>query len=163
MSCCSRRRWTCARTGCDAWVTSFATKRLAALRAASPTGIYAGGYGWVDNLSTPPPPVPSSGFVHAPSPAHAATAAVLRSAYLSHGGATAGNPLAINISSDQARLARWLLDGVRQGQALGALLGYVFERALHENQLDQYVERFRAVAASGPLLLAQRRGRRPGR
>jgi hypothetical protein len=139
----------------DAWVTSFATKRLAALRAASPTGIYAGGYGWVDNLSTPPPPTLSSGFVHAPSPAHAATAAVLRSAYLSHGGATAANPLAIDISSDQARLARWLLDGVRQGQTLGALLGYVFERALHENQLDQYVERFRAVAASGPLLLAQ--------
>jgi hypothetical protein len=138
----------------DAWVTSFATKRLAALRAASPTGILVGGYGWLDDLGTPPPPAPSSGFVHAPSAAHAATAAVLRSAFLSHGGAAGANPLAIDLSSDQVRLAEWLLDGVRQGQALGALLGYVFERALHENQLDQYVERFRAEAASGPLLLA---------
>ena len=34
----------------DAWITSFATKRLASMRAAQPQGVYVGGYGWVENL-----------------------------------------------------------------------------------------------------------------
>ena len=34
----------------DAWITSFATKRLAEMRKASPTGVLFGGYGWVMNL-----------------------------------------------------------------------------------------------------------------
>ena len=38
--------------------------------------------------------------------------------------------LAIDLSSERVRLATWLLDGVRQGQPLGALLGYRFERRL---------------------------------
>ena len=139
----------------DAWCTSFVAKRLAGLRAVSPSGIRVGGYGWVLDLGTPPPAVPSAGFVHAPSAAHAASAAVLRSGYLSHRDASGGSPLAIDLSSEQVRLAEWLLDGVRQGQALGALLGYVFERALHENHLDQYVDRFRAEASSGPLRQAR--------
>ena len=41
-------------------------------------------------------------------------------------------PLAIDLSSRRLREARWLLDGVRQGQPLGALLGYRFERRLHD-------------------------------
>jgi hypothetical protein len=34
----------------DAWITSFATKRLAEMRKASPAGVLLGGYGWVMNL-----------------------------------------------------------------------------------------------------------------
>jgi hypothetical protein len=34
----------------DAWITSFATKRLAEMRSASPTSVLFGGYGWVTNL-----------------------------------------------------------------------------------------------------------------
>ena len=34
----------------DAWITSFATKRLAEMRKANPTGVLFGGYGWVMNL-----------------------------------------------------------------------------------------------------------------
>ena len=41
--------------------------------------------------------------------------------------------LAIDLSSERVRLATWLLDGVRQGQPLGALLGYRFERRLQED------------------------------
>ena len=44
------------------------------------------------------------------------------------------------------RLAQWLLDGVRQGQPLSALLGYRFERALRENGLAKYIRPFRLVA-----------------
>ena len=34
----------------DAWITSFATKRLAEMRQARPTDVLFGGYGWVMNL-----------------------------------------------------------------------------------------------------------------
>src|SRR4030095_9028465 len=50
--------------------------------------------------------------------------------------------LAIDLSSERARLARWLLDGVRAGQPLGALLGYRFERGLHENHPGFFLDRF---------------------
>ena len=34
----------------DAWITSFATKRLAEMRKVNPTNVLFGGYGWVMNL-----------------------------------------------------------------------------------------------------------------
>ena len=43
--------------------------------------------------------------------------------------------------------AKWLLDGVRQGQSLSALLGYRFERGLHEQGLDRYIHRFRTLTS----------------
>jgi hypothetical protein len=148
----------------DAWVTSYATKRLKELRQLNPKGIYIGGYGWVEDLrpaperlqATPPPGEEgaavhvsegNAGFVHAPSLAQAATAAILRSGYLSHAASEDGtHPFAIDLSSERVRLALWLLDGVRQGQPLGALLGYRFERGLHDHELDQYIAAFRNVA-----------------
>src|SRR5262249_20890255 len=44
------------------------------------------------------------------------------------------------------REAQQLLDGVRQGQPLGALLGYRFERRLHDLSLDRFIDDFRAIA-----------------
>ena len=44
------------------------------------------------------------------------------------------------------RLARWLLDGVRQGQPLGALLGYRFERRLQEVAIPQFIAPLRDLA-----------------
>src|SRR6185436_5915225 len=79
----------------DAWITSFATKRLRTMRQKNPTGVYLGGYGWVeDNRPAPArtvvnPPAGESGsltaapndpgYVQAPSLDHATTVAVLRS------------------------------------------------------------------------------------
>ena len=147
----------------DAWITSFATKRLAEMRKANPTGVLFGGYGWVMNLKpavalTPAPPVPgvegpifqsatNPGFVHTPSLTQAATVAVLRSGHLTHAGN--GNPndlFAIDLSSERVRLATWLLDGVRQGQPLGALLGYRFERRIQEATKPQFISSFRELA-----------------
>ncbi len=115
----------------DAWITSLATYRLNQFRAANPAGIYLGGYGWVENLH-PRNSSSSDGFVHAPSIAQATTAAVLRSGYLAHKTQPVGARLEIDLSSRRVRLAQGLIDGVRQGQPLGALLGYSFERALHD-------------------------------
>ena len=149
----------------DAWVTSFATKRLKTMRQKDPAGVYLGGYGWVEDLQpgpprtevTPPPAEPGPvfgfrndpGFVHAPSLDHAATVAVLRSGHLTRFGRTPdpqADPLAIDLSSERARTAQYLLDGVRSGQPLAALLGYRFERALHERGLDVFIEAFRFIA-----------------
>lgn len=115
----------------DAWITSLATVRLQAMRSATrrPTGVQLGAYGWVENLS-PRGGRRSEGYVLAPSLAQATTAAVLHSGVLSH----PSNPgaFAVNLSSSRMRAAMAVLDGVRQGQPLGALLGYRLERRLHE-------------------------------
>jgi hypothetical protein len=147
----------------DAWITSFATKRLAAMRATNATGLYAGGYGWVENLrpanpstsvATPPagetaPLVKGAGggFIHAPSLTHAAAAALLRNAHLGTGTTgTVNGPFAIKLDSRRARDARTILEGVRQGQPLGALLGYRIERALHDLSLDHLIMPLRELA-----------------
>ena len=148
----------------DAWITSFATKRLAAMRASQPQGICVGGYGWVENLKpeitartevTPPPGeaaplfahVNDTGFIHAPSMTHASTAALLRNAQLdSDGVAESNGPFAIDLSSRRVREASWLLDGVRQGQPLAALLGYRFERRLHDLRKDEFIAPLRELA-----------------
>lgn len=150
----------------DAWGTSLATRRLAVMRQAARTGIRLGAYGWVEQVrrAAPLQPVPAvpagvtapvlrsaqnKGFVHAPSLGHAATAAVLRSGYLSQEAirATGTSPFAVDLSSERVHRAKWLLDGVRQGQSLTALLGYRFERLLHEGNLDRYIQRFRALTS----------------
>lgn len=156
----------------DAWVTSLATKRLAEMHVDGPAGQYIGAYGWVENLKPMPPamvkPVPNlpagepgplqtaandSGFIHAPSMAHAATAALLRNSHLGPTGVPKPNgPFAIELSSRRAREAARLLDGVRNGQPLGALLGYRVERLLHETRvdngrsLDRFIAPLRRVA-----------------
>ena len=56
----------------------------------------------------------------------------------------AANPqtLAVNLSSDRVRLALSLLEGIRNGQSLGALLGYRFERGLHDDHGLAEVDKF---------------------
>ncbi len=153
----------------DAWLTAFATRRLGDLRATAPAGVHLGGYGWVENLRPDPAPLqvtelpdgetgplvtdPGAGYVLAPSPTHASAAALLLSGHLSHRGAqgAAAGLFAVDLHSDRARLALWLLDGVRQGQPLGALLGYLLERGLHERsrpgvELDMFIRPLRALA-----------------
>ncbi len=72
------------------------------------------------------------GYIHAPSIDQAATAAILRNAYDSNKTSGTGNPFAINLTSDRIRKAKSFLEGMRNGQTLGALLGYQFERGLHD-------------------------------
>lgn len=134
----------CSSYRLDAWMTSLATRRLESMRADRSTGIHLGGFGWVEDLR--PDAVPgaatSEGFVHVPSIAHAHTAAILRSGHLEHlGDAPGDHPFAVDLSSDRVREALELLDGIQQGQQLGALLGYRFERSLRERDpgLARYI------------------------
>jgi hypothetical protein len=78
---------------------------------------------------------------------HAAAAALLRNAHL---GASdqpgADSPFAVNLSSRRVRESQRLLDGLRQGQRLGALLGYRLERSLHDMGLDKFIAPLRKLA-----------------
>jgi hypothetical protein len=156
----------------DAWVTSLATRRLSDLRAATPTGVTLGAYGAVEDLARksprpavaqPPANAPTplfedtsgGGYIHAPSLAQAATAAVLRAGHLSHAARDEhASALAVDLSSSRVRTALGLLDGVRQGQSLGALLGYRTERLLHERGAHVAVEVVRQLAPP-PVVTAQ--------
>ena len=157
----------------DAWITSFATKRLATMTAGGPQGAFVGAYGWVEKLKPTPassvtavttPPTGETtplvtrnndpGFIHAPSMTHAGAAALLRNAHLGPNGTpTSDSPFAIDLSSRRVRAAQRLLDGVRQGQPLGALLGFRLERGLHDTELDVSIAGLRGLAplAARPL------------
>ena len=130
-------------------------------------GVYIGAYGWLEDLrpdeaplvpvtlsddlstifNTPgQPPLQrdpaNGGHVMAPSLNHAVTAAILRSGYLNN--ASPANPtlFAVDLSSARVRVALQFLQGIRNGQPLGALLGYQFERRLHDRHDEAEVDAF---------------------
>ena len=72
------------------------------------------------------------GYVHTPSLNHATAAAILLNGYNSHATEEQDKMLAVNLSSERVRRAKYLIDGVRYGQTLEALLGYQFERGMHD-------------------------------
>ncbi|MFJ4428929.1 hypothetical protein [Streptomyces bobili] len=138
----------------DAWMTSAASARLARLRDNSPTGTHLGAYGWVTDVGTreeeqnteeTDPEATgdgaragqtNDGYLIAPSMHHATTLAVLRSGWLSHADRQG---FGINLTSSRVRRALAVVDGIRSGQTLSALLGYSLERGLHDAQLDTLV------------------------
>ncbi|HRF66820.1 MAG TPA: hypothetical protein PK850_12745 [Ignavibacteria bacterium] len=85
----------------------------------------------------------NKGFIHAPSISHAVAAAILRCGYFSSKYKGNNNELAVNISSERSRTAMFYIDGINSGQDLAALLGYRFERSMHELSLDKYIYDFR--------------------
>jgi hypothetical protein len=87
----------------------------------------------------------SDGFIHAPSTAHATAAAILRAGFLNHQADNQTALLAIQLNSPRVRQALQLLEGMQQGAAVGELLGYYFERLLHENNLDAFRFNLRAA------------------
>jgi hypothetical protein len=146
----------------DAWYTALASEQLTYLRAGvnSSMGINAGGYGVLENITRAPrQPVANTsglfsvptngGYVHAPSANHGAAAAVLRSVHLAHAASGRGAAFSIDLSSERVRRALPLLEGIRAGQPLAALLGYRLERELGAEALQRFIAPLRAIA---PLL-----------
>jgi hypothetical protein len=122
-------------TRLDAWFTGLANARLAEHRASEPTGVHIGCWGFVENLRRDVGAgAESLGFVHAPSQAQAVSAALLRNGRLADR-STDGEVFDLQLTSEQVRRARWLLDGIAQGQRLAALLGYRIERRLRDEAL----------------------------
>ena len=136
----------------DAWLTALATRVLAERRDAGGGGLRIGGFGWVEHLFPDAAGArESQGFVHAPSLAHAATAAVLRSGWNAHGSHDPASLMAVDLRSERVRTAAYLLDGIRQGVELGDLLGCRFERRLHDASRDHLIDqcRRRVLEAAG--------------
>jgi len=160
----------------DAWITALANRRLDSIRIhqmsqyGTPKGNRLGGYGWLEDVRprqqttevvdgiTAENRATNGGFVHTPSLTHAAAAAVLRNAHMSFRQYDKST-YAVDLSSRRVRSARWLFDGVRSGQPLGALLGYQFERGLHENHgVNVELEKFRFKLRNRFPLVAKQSG-----
>jgi hypothetical protein len=133
----------------DAWVTSLATARLDRIRAGQPTGIRYGAYGWLTDVESLTPNPQREGYLVTPSMHHATTAAVLRSGWQAHSDRRA---FAVDIQSARVRRAQAVIEGVRAGQTVDALLGYQFERALHDAELDHFIAGFRSRYPLAPLV-----------
>lgn len=128
-------------------------------------GIYLGAYGWLEDLRPEhkvltPVELPddlaaifnpagdlvedasNAGYILAPSQNHAVTAAILRNGHLSNTDPEAREELKIKLSSQRVRLALQIIEGIQGGQSLGALLGYQFERGLHDRtdaEVDEFI------------------------
>jgi hypothetical protein len=135
-------------------------------------GLYLGSYGYVENLQRRAPlesvalsgdlaaifddetnPLrrdpTSGGYVMAPSASQATTAAILRAGYIANASPQAPDALAVDLSSARVRQALGLIQAIRNGQPLGAVLGYRFQRGLHEDhaplELDVFIHAMRSV------------------
>lgn len=119
----------------DAWITARANRRLEQMRASTPTGVYVGGFAFVENLKADTRP-DSEGYLMAPSLAQAASASILRSGFMAnheHG--------AFDIALDSRRTRRALdiLQGLTRDQPLAALYGYRIERGLRDALLGKFI------------------------
>ncbi|OJJ19699.1 hypothetical protein BKI52_19395 [marine bacterium AO1-C] len=146
----------------DAWILGMVNKRLDTMRSQQNEGVYLGAYGWLldlkpggkrtiaggsnasynvdKNLQVPEmDDADNQGYIMAPSLDHAMTAALLRSGYNAHMGTSDSGALEINLSSDRVRKSMFYLEGIRNGQPMGALLGYQLERKLYDNNLGAHV------------------------
>ena len=176
--CCSRETLDCCSHRLDAWITSAAARRLQ--RPARPRR--AGRVSRRVRLAREhrtaharPRRARSTagdvlhdgtdgGYIHAPGLTHAATAGVLRSGRLTHRRGDPNNEaLDIDLSSTRVRDALSLLDGMRRGQSLGALLGYRLERRLHEQSGDGARARPLHLRAARAGAAARRQAHRAGR
>ncbi|MGI4735267.1 MAG: hypothetical protein ACRYG7_08825 [Janthinobacterium lividum] len=151
----------------DAWRLAPVAERLDSLRKAQPTGSHLGAFGWLEDVRPADHSVAdasglrhdpdSMGYLHVPSLTHGAAAAILRQGYKSRQLTAnpydpASNRMAVDVSSRRVRAALALLEGLRAGHSLGALLGQLFERALqqHETPADAvpyatYIAKFRQL------------------
>jgi hypothetical protein len=137
----------CSSHRLDAWATAIVAQRHERMAARAGRGLTIGAYGVVENVRRDGAAA-ASGWIYAPSPRHATTAGLLRSAHLSHlpSAGTDGGPFAIDLSSGRVRHAVHLIEGVRAGQPLGALVGYQIERALATANLARLQLCFRTIA-----------------
>jgi hypothetical protein len=151
----------------DAWITSLATRRIMEMRAEPgfAKGIYFGAYGWVEQLvkdTTHPIGADmvdtygeNGGIIHSPSSGQAVASAIFKNAFLNHREEgtqnQSSNPFMLNLTSDRIQKSSFLLEGIRQGQKVEALLGYQLERYLHEHQPEDLHNEIYELREAYPL------------
>ena len=121
----------------DAWMMGLLSNKLRRRMKTRRHRIAIGTYGWVFNLkqSTRENEVQKEPgeFLLAPSVNQAITGAVLRSAYKnSRLNNNTDYTYSVNLSSERVRNAIRIIEGVRNGLAIGTILGTDLERLLHD-------------------------------
>ena len=149
----------------DAWKMGQVWVRLLEQRQASPQSKHLGAFGWLENVQPQDQSTPGKdgredpdnlGYIHAPTINHGITAAILRQGYKSRQFSIspddpAANRMAFNLSSERVRRALAILEGIRTGSSLAALLGRDFEEGLFLATPDDsasyalYLESFRRI------------------
>lgn len=119
----------------DAWIAARANRRLEQMRDRQPTGIYIGGFAWVEQLKADARP-DSDGYLLAPSLGQAASAAMLRSGFMANHEQGAFD---IALDSHRTRRALDILHGLTRDQPLAALYGYRIERGLRDAMLGKLI------------------------
>lgn len=129
----------------SSWVVACSHQALDDFRTkqgqgiAQPGSSFVGGYGFL--LDVPGkdevPPEDSEGYMLAPSVAHAATAAVLRSGWLSRDPEDPDQPMAIHLEAARTRTAAMMLRAIGQGTDPGPWLGQLIEQRLVDQGDDQ--------------------------
>lgn len=166
IDCCSYRL--------DAWKSGILNYQLSLMRSSNgqeyKKGTYIGAYGWLEDIRSENKQLTdvqlddpelndifikdqsttlvkdntNGGYILAPSLNHAVTASILRNGYMTNEDPDA---LRINLSSERVRKALSIIEGMREGQSLSALLGYHLERGLHEAhpgvELDYFIYQLR--------------------
>jgi hypothetical protein len=117
----------------DAWATGIAYRRLVKRRRAGRDGLTGGYWGMLGRLRRASVTGGTDGFLQAPSPHQAVTAAILRSAHLRHADTGA---FAIGLDSARVRRGLELLDTLQAGISPAEALGYIAERKLHDRHQD---------------------------
>jgi hypothetical protein len=116
----------------DAWATGLAYSRLQDIRLENRKhDLFAGYYGMLGRLRPAASTGRNDGYLQAPTPAHATSAAIMRAAYLRH---RSDGAFAVNLRSGRATRALKLLERLRKGLGLGEALGLRAERWLRDNQ-----------------------------
>lgn len=149
----------------DAWKTGQVMSQLVESRQKQPQGTYLGAFGWLEDvvrqdqsqlvgtsglLQDPD----NLGYIHAPSINQGVAAAVLRQGYKSRQFefdplVPGANRMAVNLSSERVRRALAVLESIRTGGSLAAILGREFEEGLYRAtptnaiSFSQQVEHFR--------------------
>jgi len=113
----------------DAWATGVAGMALDVQRDTGTVGLDLGWFGMLEGLRTETVTGRSDGYIQAPTPGQARTAAALRSAQLRHAG---GGAFDIDLSSRRVRRGLDLLDRLSVGVPLGAALGHLGEKLLRQ-------------------------------
>jgi hypothetical protein len=159
----------------DALENHLLEKRLYANREKKKTGLYIGNYAWVEDLKPNTnikevekkqvhqdlqnlkiyDDLKDGGFIHAPSNAQAVAAAILRTAYLKNDNSKEPNidKFEINLTSERVRDAYRIISAIQSGMTLAEVLGYQFERGLHDVGLHRYIQSFREKYRGGDNII----------
>ena len=124
----------------DAWATGVAYRRIVKRRRAGRDELLGGYWGLLGRIRPNSTTGGTDGYLQAPSPHQAVTAAIMRSTHLRHSGTGA---FSVGLDSARVRRGLKLLEMLQAGISPNEALGYIAERLLHDRNQDILIFRLR--------------------